>query len=131
MHLTAIGPAKMSGPLTQCARIMKLTALFMIIGLLQVSAHSTAQVTLKENAASLEKVLVAIKQQSGYDLFFNRSILKAKARLVIVDVNNVPVEQALQAVFKNQDQLTYSLNGNIIRWQNHRCHQRRWHVHSY
>ncbi len=86
----------------------------MIIGLLQVSAHSTAQVTLKENAASLEKVLVAIKQQSGYDLFFNRSILKAKARLVIVDVNNVPVEQALQAVFKNQDQLTYSLNGNII-----------------
>ncbi len=111
MHLTAIGNAL---PLTQCARIMKLTALFFIIGLLQVSAHSTAQVTLKENAASLEKVLVAIKQQSGYDLFFNRSILKAKARPVIVDVNNVPVEQALKAVFKNQDQLTYSLNGNII-----------------
>lgn len=112
MHSTAIGKVL---PFTQqCARIMKLIALFLILSLLQVAAKSSAQVSLKENAASLEKVLLTIKSNSGFDLFFDRAILKAKARPVTITVSNVSVEEALKKVFKDQPELTYTLEGKII-----------------
>ena len=92
----------------------KMTALFLLAFFLQVSARTTAQVTLKERSASLEKVIAKIKQQSGYGFVYDDAMLRAKARPVQVDVTNVPVEKALEKVFKGQDNLTYSLNGKII-----------------
>ena len=92
----------------------KMTALFLLAFFLQVSARTIAQVTLKERSASLEKVIARIKQQSGYGFVYDDALLRAKARPVQVDVTNVPVEKALEEVFKGQDNLTYSLNGKII-----------------
>ena len=113
MQLTATGK-KM--PFTQILRIMKMTAFLMLFTILQVSANTeaTAQVTLKEKSAPLEKVLKAIKKQSAYDLFFDEKLVRAKGKPVMINVDNVPVEEALTQVFKSQDQLTYSLTGRII-----------------
>ncbi|MEO8172731.1 MAG: SusC/RagA family TonB-linked outer membrane protein [Sediminibacterium sp.] len=115
MQLTAFDPAKKAGPVTQGLRIMKMSALLLLI-VLQVAGRpaASAQVTLKETGAPLEKVLKAIKKQSAYDLFFDENLVKLKGRPVVIDVNNIPVEEALKLVFKNQDHLTYSLNGKII-----------------
>jgi TonB-linked SusC/RagA family outer membrane protein len=112
MQLTAHGKTL---PITQMLRIMKMSALLLLLGL-QLAARptATAQVTLKETSGSLEKVLKAIKKQSDYGLSFDEILVRAKGRPVVVNVNNVPVEEALAQVFKGQDKLTYSLNGKII-----------------
>ena len=111
MQLTAIGKIL---PSSKALFVMRITAFFLLLGLLQVSANTVAQVTLKETSAPLEKVLKAIKKQSAYDLFFNETLIKAKGKPVVVNVANVPVEEALAQVFKNQDQLTYTITGRII-----------------
>jgi TonB-linked SusC/RagA family outer membrane protein len=110
MHSTAIG--KM--PLIKLLLVMKMTAFLLIACFLQVAARTTAQVTLKERSASLEKVLDKIKQQSGYGFVYNDGLIRSKGKPVQVDVSNVPVEKALEEIFKGQDQLTYTLNGKII-----------------
>jgi TonB-linked SusC/RagA family outer membrane protein len=110
MHSIAIG--KM--PVIKLLLVMKMTAFLMLFCLLQVAARTSAQVTLQEKSASLEKVLAKIKQQSGYGFVFDDALIRAKGKPVYVDVNNVPVEKALEEVFKGQDQLGYSLNGKII-----------------
>ena len=79
-----------------------------------VSARSAAQVSLKENSAPLEKVLQLIKKQSGYGFSYDELLVRASGKPVSVEVKNVPVEQALKAVFASQDRLTYSIVGRII-----------------
>ncbi len=115
MQSTAIGLQNKFGPFTKLLRIMKVSALLLII-VLQAAARpeASAQVTLKEKSASLEKVLKAIKKQSDYGLVFDEILVRSKGKPVVVDVTNVPVETALAQVFKDQDMLTYTLNGKII-----------------
>lgn len=94
---------------------MKMSALFILL-VLQVSARpeAAAQVTLKERAAPLEKVLKAIKKQSAYGLAFDETLLRTKGKPVSIEVSNMPVEEVLVRIFREQDQLTYTLNGKII-----------------
>ncbi|MBL7760965.1 MAG: SusC/RagA family TonB-linked outer membrane protein [Sediminibacterium sp.] len=115
MHSTAFGHQINFGPFTQMLRIMKMSAL-MILLVLQVVArpNAVAQVTLKEKAAPLEKVLKLIKKQSAYGLVFDETLVKAKGRPVSIEVADTPVEEVLAEIFRHQDQLTYTLNGKII-----------------
>jgi TonB-linked SusC/RagA family outer membrane protein len=115
MHSTAIGPRKNSGPLTKkLLLVMKMTAFLLLLGFLQVSARTTAQVTLREKSASLEDVLAKIKRQSDYGISYDLTLIQTKSKPVFVDVSNVAVERALEEVFKGQDQLSYSINGKVI-----------------
>ncbi len=57
---------------TQLKRIMKLTTLIITLCILQVSASTNAQIILKENRASLEKILEKIGKQSGYDFIYSK-----------------------------------------------------------
>ncbi|MGM9478746.1 TonB-dependent receptor [Pedobacter sp. GSP4] len=93
---------------------MKLTILLLLVAFLHVNAASFAQknITLNEKNASLQKVLKAIKNQSGYNLFFIQSDLK-KANAVNIDVKDMPLTEALNQCFKNQP-LTYSIQANTI-----------------
>lgn len=93
---------------------MKLTAIIMLAGFLQVSASGFAQkVTLNNKNAPLEQVLNEIKKQTGYQLFYSNDMLR-KSVPVNVNLKNVGVEEALQQVFQNQ-QLGYSvINKTII-----------------
>ncbi|MBB6237461.1 TonB-linked SusC/RagA family outer membrane protein [Pedobacter sp. AK013] len=93
---------------------MKLTILLLFIAFLHVHAGSFAQknITLNEKNASLQKVLKAIKNQSGYNVFFIQSDLK-KANMVSIDIKDMPLTEALNQCFKNQP-LTYSIQANTI-----------------
>jgi len=93
---------------------MKLTILLLFVAFLHVNAGSFAQknITLNEKNASLQKVLKAIKNQSGYNVFFIQSDLK-KANTVSIDIKDMPLAEALNQCFKNQP-LTYSIQANTI-----------------
>lgn len=93
---------------------MKLTILLLFVAFLHVNAGSFAQknITLNEKNASLQKVLKAIKSQSGYNVFFIQSDLK-KANMVSIDIKDMPLTEALNQCFKNQP-LTYSIQANTI-----------------
>lgn len=81
---------------------MKLTVFLIIISLTQLSAAVYSQkITLNEKNSSLEAVLQKIKQQSGYNLFYNAIDLK-KAHNVNINVKNISVEEALQQCSENQ-----------------------------
>lgn len=97
--------------LQQLLRIMKLSTLLLLIGLLQVSAKSLSQVTLNEKHAPLEKVLLKIEKQTGYNFIYDED--KLKVPFISVSINNAPIEKALDACFAGLP-ATYSIVGNNI-----------------
>jgi TonB-linked SusC/RagA family outer membrane protein len=93
--------------------IMKLTALLLLTTALHVSATGYSQtVTLTEKNVSLEKIFKVIRQQTGYDFWYESALLK-KAGNTSVDLKNVPLNQALDAVLLNMP-LSYKIVGRII-----------------
>lgn len=92
---------------------LKLTFIIIFTFILQASATSSfAQITLHERATSLEKVIQKIKQQSGYDFFYNSNLLK-KAAPISLNLKNATVEDALKASFENQP-FTYRIEDKTI-----------------
>lgn len=92
---------------------MKLIIVLMTTVFLQISFASEAQkVTLSEKNATLESVFKKIRVQTGYDFFGDIDLLK-RAKKVNIEVNNVPLEEALNQCLKNQD-LTYVISNKII-----------------
>jgi TonB-linked SusC/RagA family outer membrane protein len=85
----------------QIWRIMKLTTIIMTIFLLQVSAASVAQITLKTKQESLQKVLKNISRQSGYDFIYADQDLSG-LRVNNINLNNVSIEKALQECLAGQ-----------------------------
>ena len=103
----------------QLLRVMKITTLLLLLGLLQVSARSYGQrVTLHERNASLESVLKKIRAQSGYDVLFDLSLVQ-RAKAVSVDVQEASVEDALRSSLAGQP-LSFSIDNKtiVIREQN-------------
>src|SRR5690606_7679007 len=88
--------------------VMKLTIIMLITAIMQVSAAGYAQrITLKQKNVPLEKVFREIHKQSGYDFFYNASLLK-QANPVDINVSNAPLEDVLEACFAGQP-LTYTV----------------------
>ncbi|MBE9601164.1 SusC/RagA family TonB-linked outer membrane protein [Pedobacter sp. MC2016-24] len=104
---------KENGQLKRILRIMKLTAVLILIACLQVGATTYAQkVTLKAHNVALENVLKEIKKQTGYTFLYSNELMK-KANKVSVELNNVVIKDALNDVFKAQP-LNYSFNEKTI-----------------
>lgn len=81
---------------------MKLTLILTMLTIFQVNASVLAQkITLNEKSASLEKVLLSIKAQSGYDILFPSNV-STDAQSVRISVRDVTVEEALREAFKGQ-----------------------------
>lgn len=91
---------------------LKLTLLILTTVILQASATSYAQITLKENTTPLNLVIQKIRKQSGYDFFYNTEMLK-KANPVTLNVKNISVEVALKICFENQP-FTYKIEDKTI-----------------
>lgn len=92
---------------------LRFTFLFFMAALLQVSASGFAQsITLNENDAPLEKILAALKKQSGYNFLYNTPML-AEARPISIAVRNLPLEEALKLCFKDQP-LDYTIKKKTI-----------------
>lgn len=81
---------------------MKFTAIIMLAACLQVSAEGySQQITLHVKNGSLEKVFAEIGKQSGYHFFFNERLLK-DAKKVSLNLQDVPLKEALDACFNGQ-----------------------------
>lgn len=75
--------------------VMKLSLILMFVGTLQVSAFTFGQkITLSRKNVKLTTVLKDIQKLSGYNIFYDKSIIPANA-LVDLHVNDVHVEKAL------------------------------------
>lgn len=81
---------------------MKIATLLTLLALSQLNAAVySQQITLKEKNAPLERVLEAIRLQSGYHVFYNAADLKDTRRITI-SLKNVPVKDALERCFARQ-----------------------------
>ncbi|TDQ07109.1 TonB-linked SusC/RagA family outer membrane protein [Pedobacter metabolipauper] len=82
--------------------IMKLTAVFLLVTCLQLSAKVYSQnISLSGKNISFEQVLSSIEKQSGYYLFYKYNEIR-NAKPVNIDFKNVTVVQALEQSFKDQ-----------------------------
>jgi TonB-dependent starch-binding outer membrane protein SusC len=97
----------------QIMRVMKLTAFILLVACLQVSAGANSQsITLSLRGATLERVFVEIKKQSGYYFIYEEGLLQ-RARKVDIEVKDVSIKQVLDTCFVNQP-LTYKIINKII-----------------
>src|SRR5579863_9054101 len=81
--------------LTKTWRIMRLTAIFLLLALMQVSAKSWSQkLTLNVKDAPLEKVFKDIRKQTGYDFLYNDDWLQ-DAKRVTIDVTGADLKDVL------------------------------------
>lgn len=81
--------------------IMNLTTFIMLISLVQVSAITNAQITIKEKSISLQKILDKISSQTGYDFIYLDKDL-ADLRPINIDLRNENINTALKYCFANQ-----------------------------
>lgn len=107
-----IGIGPLLGKSRQILRIMKLTMLIITVFLLQVSASTKAQITLKETNAPLQKLLKSISLQSGYDFVYSSLDFK-NLKPVTIALDNVSVEKALEATFLGQP-LIYEISDKTV-----------------
>jgi TonB-linked SusC/RagA family outer membrane protein len=92
---------------------MKLTIVLMIIVVSQVNANSYGQkITLSGNNAPIDKIFDQIREQSGYDFFYNLQIIK-KAKPVTIHVKNAAIEEVLAKCFLNQP-FTYTVQEKAV-----------------
>lgn len=91
---------------------MKLTAVLLIVTIMQVSATGFAQVTFKKQDVSLEQLFKEIRKQTGYNILWSTSNLK-KSNLIDVDFSNTPIEEVLKASLINQG-LSFTIERNTV-----------------
>jgi TonB-linked SusC/RagA family outer membrane protein len=93
--------------------VMKLIIFIMTTAILQVSANTFAQkITLNTTNAPLDKVLNEIRNQSGYDFFYDLSLLK-KTNPVTINVKNASLDEVLKKCFNNQP-LDYKIEDKAV-----------------
>ena len=89
-------------------RIMKITAFFLLVACLQVSARSSGQgITMSIKNAPLESIFHEIKIQSGYSFVYNNSLLK-DADKIDLNVINASIDEVLRKCLDGQP-FSYSI----------------------
>jgi len=82
--------------------VMKIATFLLILSIMQVSASSFAQkITLHKVNAPLTAIIDEIRNQSNYDFFYNKKLLKT-AKTVTVNVKDASLEEVLEICFKGQ-----------------------------
>jgi TonB-dependent starch-binding outer membrane protein SusC len=99
--------------ITKTLLVMKLTIILLTAAFLNVHATGLSQsVTFSGKDVALEKVLNVVEKQTGYVFFYSTSVLK-EARTITINAEDVPIEDFLQQVFKEQP-LTFSIENKAI-----------------
>ena len=95
-------------------RIMKLTAILILAGCLQLAARTNGQlVTIKVKDAPMKEVFREIQKQTGLNVMIDESLLE-KAGKVTLDVKDMPVHEVLNICLKNEP-LSYTIaDGRIV-----------------
>lgn len=98
---------------TKIMLVMRLTALLLIAAFIQVHGSGMSQsITFSGKDIAMKKVFQVIEQQTGYVVSGDKKILTS-SKPVSVSANNMPVEQFLDLVLREQD-IAYRLRGNNI-----------------
>jgi len=98
---------------TQIILVMKLTTIFLLASLCQVSASVYSQnITLKQRNASMDVIFKSIEKQSEYVFLYDNLELQ-NAQKVSIDVKNVSIEKVLNLCFKDQP-LSYKIFDKTI-----------------
>src|SRR5450432_263469 len=95
--------------------IMKLTVVFLMVGILHVSAKVNGQtkISLKLNHVEISKVLRTIENQGDYRFLYNNNLKSISAKINI-DVNDAGIKEVMDKMFSGTD-LTYKiLENNLI-----------------
>ncbi|MCO5237946.1 MAG: TonB-dependent receptor [Chitinophagaceae bacterium] len=99
--------------LTKILLVMKLTILLLTAAFLNVYASGVSQtVTLSGKNVELKKVFTAIKKQTGYVVFYNRSDLNGTTP-VTLSAHDMPLRDFLDVMLKNQP-LDYKIEDKTI-----------------
>jgi TonB-linked SusC/RagA family outer membrane protein len=99
--------------LHQTLRVMRLTAIILLVSVLHVSATGLSQtVTLKVRNESLENLFDNVTTQTGYYFFYRPGQLKG-SKPVTIQAEDVPLESFLQQLFKEQP-VTYMIQNQTI-----------------
>jgi TonB-dependent starch-binding outer membrane protein SusC len=89
-------------PVRQTILVMKLTLILLTAAICTASANGLSQtVTFTSNNASVEEVISAVKQQTGYVFFYQKKTIQ-HARKISVAARNLPVKDFLSLAFKGQ-----------------------------
>lgn len=98
---------------TKLLRIMRLTAIMLLLATLSTSAAGYSQrITLNEKNVSIEKIFTTVEAQTDYVFFYDVSLLN-RAKKVTITAKNISVEDLLTICFKDQP-LTYSVLDKTI-----------------
>ena len=95
--------------------IMKLSMLFILLGLLQARADSHAQgsVTLTAQQTDIARVLTKIERKGEFRFLYNYDIPSLRTK-VNVNWKNTDIREALTSLFANTDLTFRLLNDNLI-----------------
>lgn len=97
----------------QILRIMRITTFFLFASLLHVSAKSLSQaVTISGKDMPLTKIFDAVYKQTGFVVFSNDRLME-RAIPVTINAKEIPLQDFLENVFKNQP-LTFSIDSKTI-----------------
>ncbi len=99
--------------LNQTLRVMRLTALLLVVISVHVSATGRSQtITFSARNVPLDKVFNAVQQQTGYFIFSNKDLLK-NAAPVTIDVSNMLLTSFLDLVLSDQP-IGYKIRNKTI-----------------
>ncbi len=91
---------------------MKLTVLFLALGLMSAKAGTSQTISFSGKNVSLSEVFKAIEKQTGYTVFANKNSLK-NVKDVSVSVRDMPLTEFLTMVFKDQH-IDYEIRNKTI-----------------
>ncbi|WP_326993599.1 TonB-dependent receptor [Chitinophaga sp. 212800010-3] len=92
---------------------MKFLFFFVVIACLEGSAKVSSQsITYSARSAPLEKVLYAIRKQSGYVFFYVDGTIE-KSKPITINIKNATLVEALETCFKEQP-LTYLIKDKTV-----------------
>ena len=98
---------------TKTLRIMKLTAVILLLGFLQVSARGYSQrITLSETNAPVQKIFREIWKQSGFQFVYTDKTLEG-AKTVTIRVKGASLDEVLKACSQDQP-FSFAISENAI-----------------
>ena len=99
--------------ITKTLLVMKLTSVFLLAAALQVSAHGWSQtISYSGRDVPLKKVFSVIKEQTGYVVFYDQSLIE-NAGPVTISVIDQPLDGFLSQLLKGYP-LDYTIEGRTI-----------------
>ena len=98
---------------TKMLLIMKLTVLFLALGLLTAHGRGLSQtISFSGKKVSLTKVFAAVEQQTGYNFFANKDLLNG-VKPISLSVKDMPLTEFLDLIFRDQP-VDYEINNKTI-----------------